>query len=105
MEIAGVLGSIHFDGTWITIVKKPAGQRATESRIRAADVSAIHARAATRLFHGYVQFVVPGGIPAPVAAGAGGRPPYSDPHSLSLPYRSNEGAEELIRAVEAARSS
>jgi hypothetical protein len=34
----------------------------------------------------------------------GGRPPQSDPHSLSIPHRSNDGAEKLVAAVEQARN-
>jgi hypothetical protein len=32
-----------------------------------------------------------------------GRPPYEDPHSLSIPRKSNDAAEKLVAAVEQAR--
>jgi hypothetical protein len=105
MDVKGVQGSISFDGEWITITKKEIGAQPREFRIRAADVTGTRLKPATRLFHGYVQFVLPGSAPAIEEKGlmAGGRPPHSDPHSLSIPYRSNDAAEKLMAAVEQAR--
>ncbi|QCX81274.1 hypothetical protein C9F11_38455 [Streptomyces sp. YIM 121038] len=65
MQVKGVLGEIYFDGEWITIRKKAPGQRAQEFRLRAADVTGTRHKPASRLFHGYVQFVLPGSQPAP----------------------------------------
>lgn len=106
MDVKGVQGSIHFDGEWITITKKPVGQQSREFRLRAADVTGTRLKPASRLFHGYVQFVLPGSAPAQEEASllGGGRPHYDDPHSLSIPHRSNEAAEKLMAAVEQARS-
>lgn len=105
MDVKGVQGSVSFDGEWITITKKETGSQ-REFRIRAADVTGTRLKPGTRLFHGYVQFVLPGSAPATEAKGllAGGRPPHSDPHSLSIPRRSNDAAEKLMAAVEQARS-
>lgn len=105
MDVRGVQGSIHFDGEWITITKKEVGQRARDFRIRAADVTGTRMKPATRLFHGYVQFVLPGSAPADESKSllTGGRPPASDPHSLSIPHRSNDAAAKLMAAVEQAR--
>jgi hypothetical protein len=105
MDVKGVQGSISFDGEWITITKKEIGQPERQFRIRAADVTGTRLKPATRLFHGYVQFVLPGSAPAQESRGvlAGGRPPQSDPHSLSIPHRSNDAAEKLVAAVEQAR--
>lgn len=105
MDVKGVLGSIRFDGEWITIVKKAPGQGQQEYRLRAADISGTRFKPGSRLFHGYVQFVLPGTLPAAESRGllAGGRPPQSDPHSLSIRRRSNEAAKRLVGAVEAAR--
>ncbi|MFE0088760.1 DUF4429 domain-containing protein [Streptomyces sp. NPDC059016] len=106
MDVKGVQGSISFDGEWITITKTPIGTRPAPARIRAADVTGIRMKPGSRLFHGYVQFVLPGSAPAEERKGlmAGGRPPYSDPHSLSIPRSSNDAAEKLMAAVEQARS-
>ncbi|MEE1813559.1 DUF4429 domain-containing protein [Streptomyces sp. SP18ES09] len=106
MDIKGVQGGVTFDGEWITITKKAVGQQPREYRIRAADVTGTRFKPATRLFHGYVQFVLPGSDPAREARGplSGGRPPQSDPHSLSIPRRSNDAAAKLMAAVEQARS-
>lgn len=107
MEVKGVLGSISFDGEWITVSKKPIGQRGTDYRIRAADVTGTRLKKANRLFHGYVQFVLPGasaGDELKPGFGQGGRPHYDDPHSLSIPRKSNDAAEKLVAAVEQARS-
>lgn len=106
MNVKGVQGSIDFDGEWITITKKEVGKRERQFRLRAADVSGTRLKPATRLFHGYVQFVLPGSAPAEESKSllAGGRPPQSDPHSLSIPRRSNEAAAKLVAAVEQAYS-
>lgn len=105
MEVKGVLGSISFDGEWITITKTPAGQRPAPVRLRAADITGTRFKPGSRLFHGYVQFVLPGSLPAGEKNGLmhGGRPPASDPHSLSIPRKSNDAAEKLVAAVEQAR--
>jgi hypothetical protein len=106
MYVKGVLGSISFDGEWITITKTPIGPKPAPVRIRAADVTGTRYKPATRLMHGYVQFVLPGSIPAGEKGGVlhAGRPPYEDPHSLSIPRKSNDLAEKLVAAVEQARS-
>lgn len=105
MNVKGVHGSVSFNGEWITVTKQAIGQQAREFRLRAADVTGTRLKPATRLFHGYIQFVLPGSAPAVEQGGvlAGGRPPYSDPHSLSIPRRSNDAAAKLIAAVEQAR--
>lgn len=107
MDVKGVQGSISFDGEWITITKKEIGAQAREFRIRAADVTGTRLKPATRLFHGYLQFVLPGSAPAEENKSliTGGRPPHSDPHSLSIPRRSNDAAEKLMAAIEQARTS
>ncbi len=107
MDVKGVMGSISFDGEWITITKKEVGKQAREFRIRAADVTGTRLKPATWAFHGYLQFVLPGSAPAEELKSliSGGRPPQSDPHSLSIPRRSNEAAAKLMAAVEQARPS
>ncbi|MFC9268912.1 DUF4429 domain-containing protein [Streptomyces zhihengii] len=105
MNVKGVQGSIRLEDGWITIRKKQAGQQAREYRIRAADVTGTRLKPATRWVFGYVQFVLPGSEPAAESRGLMnfGRPPYEDPHSLSIPRKSNEAAAELMAAVEQAR--
>ena len=105
MDVKGVLGSVSFDGEWVTITKKPVGQQPQEFRIRAADITGTRFKPGTRLFHGYVQFLVPGSAPAEESKGllAGGRPPQGDPHSLSIPRKSTDAAQKLLAAVEQAR--
>lgn len=105
MDVKGVLGNLSFDGEWITISKTPAGAKPAPVRIRAADITGTRFKPASRLFHGYVQFVLPGAVASGEKNGIahGGRPPYSDPHSLSIPRRSNDAAEKLVAAVEQAR--
>jgi hypothetical protein len=106
MDVKGVLGTITFDGEWVTITKTPVGPRPAPVRIRAADITGTRFKAGTRLVHGYVQFVLPGSTAAGEKTGLmlGGRPPYTDPHSLSIPRTSNDAAEKLVAAVEQARS-
>ncbi|WP_327738458.1 DUF4429 domain-containing protein [Streptomyces nojiriensis] len=106
MEVKGVLGRISFDGEWITITKTPIGPKPAPIRIRAADVTGSRFKPGNRLFHGYVQFVLPDSRPAPVnptGSLGGGRPPYEDPYSLSIPRKSNEATQKLVAAVEQAR--
>jgi hypothetical protein len=105
MDVKGVMGSVSFDGEWITITKKEVGQQQREYRIRAAAVTGTRLKPATRLFHGYVQFVLPGSAPAIEEKGltVGGRPPQSDPHSLSIRHSANDAAAMLLAAVEQAR--
>ncbi|WP_075737540.1 DUF4429 domain-containing protein [Streptomyces acidiscabies] len=105
MDVKGVLGTISFDGEWVTITKTPVGGRAAPMRIRAADITGTRYKPGTLLTHGYVQFLVPGAIAAGEQRGLtqGGRPPYSDPHSLSIRRGVNDAAEKLVAAVEQAR--
>ncbi|WP_327307999.1 hypothetical protein OG730_35010 [Streptomyces sp. NBC_01298] len=108
MEVNGVLGSVSFDGEWITITKTPFGSRPAPMRIRAADIVATRYKLGRSLFYGYVQFVLPDRGPRsemPLGSLVGGRPPYEDPYSLSIPRKSNEAAQELMAAVEQARPS
>jgi hypothetical protein len=105
MDVKGVLGTISFDGEWVTISKTPVGAKPAPVRIRAADITGTRFKPGSRLFHGYVQFVLPGSTAAGEKSGLshGGRPPYEDPHSLSIPRKSNDAAEKLMAAVEQAR--
>ncbi|MDX3324757.1 DUF4429 domain-containing protein [Streptomyces sp. ME02-6979-3A] len=105
MHVKGVQGSISFDGDWITITKKEIGQQERQFRIRATDVTGTRLKPGTRLFHGYVQFLLAGSAPATETKSllAGGRPPQSDPHSLSIRHSANDAAAKLVAAVEQAR--
>jgi hypothetical protein len=106
IRVKGVLGTISFDGEWVTITKTTIGARPAPVRLRAADITGTRFKPGSRLFHGYVQFVLPGSSAAGERKGLaqGGRPPYEDPHSLSIPRRSNDAAEKLVAAIEQART-
>lgn len=107
MEVKGVLGRISFEDGWITITKTPIGPKPAPTRLRAADIQGTRYKPGTRLFHGYVQFLLPDSRPSeekqPFSL-TGGRPPYEDPYSLSIPRKSNDAAEKLVAAIEQARS-
>jgi len=106
MEVKGVLGHITFDGEWITITKTPIGPKPAPMRLRAADIQGTRSKPGSRLFHGYMQFLLPDSRPASERQSmslGGGRPPYDDPYSLSIPRKSNDAAAKLIAAVEQAR--
>ncbi|WP_433570202.1 DUF4429 domain-containing protein [Streptomyces sp. CA-251247] len=105
MRVKGVQGIIEFDGTTIVITKKGVGQRPREFRILADEVTGTHFKPGNWAFNGYVRFVLPGSLPAPESKSliSGGRPPHTDPHSLSIRRGANEAAEKLIAAVERAR--
>lgn len=105
IEVKGVQGTISFDGEWITITKTPIGPKPAPVRLRAANVTGSRHKPGSRLFHGYVQFLMPDSQPSaerPSGSWGGGRPSYEDPYSLSIPRRSNEAAVKLIAAVEQA---
>ncbi|MFG3136633.1 DUF4429 domain-containing protein [Streptomyces sp. NPDC048211] len=104
-DIKGVQGTIAFDGEWITITKPQARQGEREFRIRAADITGIRVKPATRLFYGYVHIILPGSAAAAesTSLSAGGRPRHSDPHSLTIPRRANDAAVRLVAAVEQTR--
>lgn len=107
MEVKGVMGSIRYENGWITITKKDVGSAPREFRIRAADVTGTRLKPGNWAFHGYVQFVLPGSAAAEEKKGLmfGGRPPQSDPHSLSIRRRSNDAAAKLVAAAERDRLS
>lgn len=105
MDVKGVQASISFDGEWITIVKKALGQPDRPTRVNVRSISGATIKPATRLFHGYIQLAVPGSVQAAERKGLmlGGRPPHDDPHSLSIPHRSNDAAQKIVAAIEEAR--
>ncbi|MFG2352581.1 DUF4429 domain-containing protein [Streptomyces sp. NPDC048521] len=105
MEVQGALGTISFDGEWITITKKALGFRPAPVRIRAADVISTRLKRGNPFINGYVQFLLPGSSGAGEHQGLklGGRPSYEDPHSLSFRYKHNAAVEQLVAAVEQAR--
>ena len=105
MEVQGALGTISFDGEWITITKKGLGFKPAPVRIRAADVISTRLKRGNRFINGYVQFLLPGSGAAGMhqSLKAGGRPSFEDPHSLSFRYKNNDAMEELVAAVEQAR--
>src|SRR5690606_6997021 len=79
MDVKGVLGTITFDGEWITITKTPAGARPAPVRLRAADITGTRYKPGSLLVHGYLQFVLPGSLAAGEKRGIahGGRAPPS----------------------------
>ncbi|GGV45623.1 DUF4429 domain-containing protein [Streptomyces spectabilis] len=105
MDVKGVQASISFDGEWITIVKKEVGAPDRTARTNVRSISGTTCKPATRLLHGYIQLAVPGAVQAKEKKGIflGGRPPHSDPNSLSIPYRSNDAAAKIVAAIEEAR--
>ncbi|MFH8751123.1 DUF4429 domain-containing protein [Streptomyces rimosus] len=106
MEVKGVQASISFDGEWITITKKAVGSRPVDHRLSVRSITGTTLKPATRLFHGYIQFLLPGTEPARESKSliTGGRPPHDDRNSLSIPYRSNDAAAKLVAAIEEARA-
>lgn len=104
MRVKGVMAEVAFDGQWITITKKAVGQQDRHHRISVRDISGTTYKPASRLFHGYVQFLIPGAGAASEKKGLlwGGRPPQTDRNSASIPHRSNDAAAKLVAAVEEA---
>jgi hypothetical protein len=58
-----------------------------------------------RLFHGYIQFLVPGYAPAAESKGMllGGRPPHADRNSLSISRKHSDAAAKVVAAIKEAR--
>ena len=105
VEVQGILGSIIFDGRWVTITKR--GQSVTMKgvwKLELSQISSITLKPATRLYHGYIQFTVPGTSAAPVLKSglAAGRPSREDRDSLSFSHKNNDDFLKLQEAVEAA---
>lgn len=66
MEARGILGSVAFDGQWVTIEKRGTGQAMKGARrVSVGQITSVTFKSATALYHGYIQFTVAG---APAAA-------------------------------------
>lgn len=105
MDVKGVMAAISFDGDWVTITKKELGQQDRHHRISVRDITGVTFSPASRLFHGYIQLLVPGSSPAAERKGflLGGRPPRSDRNSLSIVHKHNDQAAKIVAAIEEAR--
>lgn len=105
VEARGLLGTVTFDGEWITLTKASFGPRMKGSiRLHVSQVLAVTVRPATHLFHGYIQFVVRGHPTTPVAPSglAAGRPRPTDPFSMSFARKANDAVASLHERVEEA---
>lgn len=99
----GVLGWVSFDGQWIVIGKNGVGHTYKgERRYHVRQLSGVAMRPATRWNHGYIQVILPGVAPAPIARfGAhAGRPPLTDDDSISFAYSANEAVTRIRDAVQ-----
>ncbi|GGQ81736.1 caspase, EACC1-associated type [Couchioplanes azureus] len=105
LRVQGVLGYASFDGQWVVIGKDGVGQaHKGERRFHVGRLIGVASRPATRLTHGFLQVLVEGVEPAPVARfGAhAGRPPMEDFASISFAHKANADVERLCAAVQAA---
>ena len=108
MEAHGILGSVAFDGQWVTITKRGAGQTMKGARrLSVNQITSVTFKPATALYHGYIQFTVAGAPAAPVVRSglAAGRPPREDRDSLSFSKKNNNDFVRLQQAVESAIES
>ncbi|MFE8950617.1 DUF4365 domain-containing protein [Streptomyces sp. NPDC007856] len=106
--VKGVLGSINFDGETVTIRKEGYGPRMKGIRsLTVREIDHVIVKAATAMFHGYIQFVVRDRPPAPDQrlSMASGRPHREDPDSMSYTRRANREIEHLKKEIERAIAS
>lgn len=105
MEAHGILGLVAFDGQWVTITKRGAGQAMKgDRRLSVSQITSVTFKPATALYHGYIQFTMAGAPAAAVrrAGLAAGRPPREDRDSLSFSKKKNTDFLRLREAVESA---
>jgi hypothetical protein len=105
ISLDGLLGSMHLDGTWVTILKQGLGPAMKgERRVHVSQIVGVNFKAATAMYHGFVQVVVDGETPARAArfGTSAGRPPMEDPLSISFAKRKNASAAAIRQAIEEA---
>jgi hypothetical protein len=108
LEAHGILGSVAFDGQWVTITKRGTGQTMKGTRrLSVSQITSITFKPATALYHGYIQFTVAGTPAAAVRKSglAAGRPSREDRDSLSFPKKKNSDFLRLQEAVQSAVES
>jgi len=105
LEAHGILGSVAFDGYWVTVTKRGAGQAMKGARrLSVNQITSVTFKPATSLNHGYIQFTVAGAPAASIVRYglAAGRPHREDRDSLSFPKKRNSDFQQLQQAVETA---
>ncbi len=108
LAVKGILGSINFDGSAVTIRKEGYGPRMKGvKRLPVNEIQQVIVKPATAMFHGYIQFVVQDQPPAPDVrlSLAAGRPHREDPYSISFSRRANSDIERLKQHVNSAITS
>lgn len=108
MEVRGILGSVAFDGNWVTITKRGHGPSMTgQRRIQLSEIEQILTKPASLLHHGYIQFTVAGVRPSPIIklGVAAGRPHREDPHSISFAAGANQQMAQFRKLIDEARFS
>ena len=101
MEAKGILGSITFDGQWVTIAKRGFGPAMKGARrLNILQISSITLKPATHLVNGYIQFTLAGTTAANVRQT--GRPKPEDPDAVSFRHKDNDRFQQLQQAVESA---
>lgn len=108
VTVKGILGSISFDGNAVTVRKQGYGPRMKGSQtLLISQIESIVVKPASRLFHGYIQFIVHGRPPAPEQKGllAGGRPHREDLDSMSYSRLANSDIDELRQQIETSISN
>jgi len=101
----GILGWVSFDGQWVVIGKNGVGHvYKGERRFHVSRLSGVAVKSATRLHHGFLQVILPGVPPAPVARFGlhAGRPPMTDDNSISFAKSANDDINQLRDALQAA---
>jgi hypothetical protein len=105
VEVKGILGTVSFDGERVTVTKAGFGPKMKGSiQLPVDQITAVAVKPATRLFHGYIQFVVRNYPVAPVVrvGFAAGRPHREDPFSMSFARKQNGAIVDFQKQVEAA---
>ncbi|WP_162907405.1 caspase, EACC1-associated type [Allorhizocola rhizosphaerae] len=101
----GALGTVSFDGEWVYVAMNGWGPKAngTES-IHIGEIIRIDFKPGTTFYHGYIQFIRRGKMPAPIQQHGPhkGRPHMYDPDSVSVPKKANQAFIHLREVISAA---
>jgi len=103
IEARGQTGRIVFDDDMISIHRDSFVARGTVGRgvkaIPLASVSAVQFKPATRLFRGYIEFTVPGGVEVRSRAGSANAAAARNENAVVFLSRQNEAFEALYAAI------
>lgn len=103
MIAKGKLGSVEFDGEWVTIQRSamsPTGR--VHKRVHIRDIGPIQLKPATLVTNGFIKFDLPGNVALRSRFGAQGVRTMYDENAVAFARRHEQAFTELVQAIEAA---